>query len=579
MARSGSYYLRRFETLQADKAQVSQKWQMVSDYILTRRDFSVAQRPNQLRPSRVTWGGAASLNTRMAAFVLAYLIDYSRPFLLPSVQSGLGVAGGGSTLDDPSITYLDAQAWNIYRALMRPNAQLMLSLGSILEEFSGFGCGLLWTGRRRGFGPYFQGRRVEAAYWAVNEEGEIDTLYYRLAMPKYRVLEKWPAAAAVFAGGDDKSEFDTTQILLCCEPRPDGKVGAVAQAKPWEFTVVTMDKGQVIDETGYDSFPYTVFRDKVLPGNAYAEGSGCRALPDVMIINHLQQCVENAASQKALPPLAMPARMFGRPLDRRMGAMNHYNPTALGMQRAQEAIVKLDLSGDPSFAIALMKDLKDDVAQTYYVDWQSLREAGDMTAEEVNERRDIRLRGMASIVANLEHPMSLLGARCQEILTLEGRIPPPPQPLSGANVDWEYAGPLQVAQLSGNVRAIIQWINAVALVQKIDAPSSRAGDLEESLRVLHNALALAPNTLNSHAKVEAGRAADAHAAQQQADAAKLAQVASAAKDGAGAVAAMGGGQGGDAGPAPGPMPGGGMPSGGGGAPFAPVNPFAQPVAA
>ena len=155
-----------------------------------------------------------------------------------------------------------------------------------------------------------------------------------------------------------------------------------------------------------------------MPGTAYAEGMGGQVLPDVMVLNHIQQAIENGASQDALPPLAMPVRMFAKQLDRRMGAMNYYNPAGLGIQRADQAILKLNFTGDLSITPGTEgRSLVADIEIGFvFTDWLRLRETGDMTAEEVGERRDMRLRGMASIVANLELPMSVVGDRALEIM-------------------------------------------------------------------------------------------------------------------------------------------------------------------
>lgn len=577
MARAAGYYLRRFDSFRADRAQYDQKWQMVSDYVLPRRDFSITPRKNQLRPHRVTSSVATNANSRMAAFLLSYWLDPSRPFLSPNVSRGLAIAGRPTGLDDNSIRYLDALSWGLFDNLMRPKARLMLSVGSMLQEFCAFGCGVLWIGRRRGFGPTFAARSLGASWWSENHDGIIDTLYYKLSMPLYRVIEQWPGAASIwpnFEAEKQTSQHDQVEILICCEPRPGGRAGAVAEAKPFEYVVLAVQKAAILEQSGYDSFPYMVFRYDTMPGQTYAEGPGCKVLADVMVLNHLVQAIENSASQKAEPPIAYPMRMFGRPLDRRPGAVNHYNPANLGlMKSAQDAIAKLDLTGDPADATRHVIYLTQQIETGYFVDWQTPRETGDQTATEINDRRDIRLRGAASIVANMEEPTSLLGDRVQEIMTAEGMVAPPPAALGKVEVDWEYAGPLAVAQLEGNARAILQWMNARGLVAGQDPDAAMAADLEESLRVLHTALALPPNTLNSHDVVTQARAARQQAQEQAANAQKLALVAKAASDGANAahtgVAAE---QAANAPPPGGPPPGG--PGGQGAAPFAPASPFA-----
>lgn len=572
-----SSYIDQFESLKQARSDFDRKWQLVSDYILPRRDFTVQTRlPNQLRPHRVTSSVATNANTRLAALLLAYLVDPTRPFLLPNVKKGLVVAGRDTELQSEGLDYLGGLEWQLFDHMMLPKAQLMLRLGSMLKEFCAFGCGVIWTGRRRGFGPYFNARPVQACWWSENEEGEIDTLYFRMMLPLHRVFARWPSAKGPGGWGDsagkDLSEQELTPILLAVRPRPGGRYGAVADAKPFSYCAVAEEKALILEESGYDSFPYAVFRYDPMPGVAYAEGPGCQVLPDVMVLNHLRQAIENAASQKATPPLAMPARMFGRVLDRRPGATNIYNPAGLGIQRADQAIIKLDFTGDVSGAREFCTDLTNDIELGYMTDWLRLRESGDMTAEEVGERRDMRLRGMSSIVANCEAPMGVIGDRSLDVMKAEGFIAPPPAQLGGVNVDWEYAGPLAVAQLRGNVQAVLQLLNARGVVAGQDPAAAQAVDLEEGLRVIAEGLATPTRLMVSRQKVDQLRQQMAQRQQQQEDAQKLATVAGAANDGAQGISALAGAA--NQGQAAG---------GGGAAPFAPVAPFAgpfqQPVAA
>ena len=366
-------------------------------------------------------------------------------------------------------------------------------------------------------------------------------------------------------------ESNLTEVLLTCRPRPGGKPGAVREGKPFEWLAISVGKHAILEESGFDSFPFAVFRYQPRPDETYAEGPGCQVLPDVMTLNHLQEAVENAASQKAQPTLAVPARMFGKTIDRRPGAMNAYNAVGLGLQRADQAILKLDFTGDPADATGAHPGPDHHGDETgCFVDWLRMRESGDMTATEVNEWRDIRLRGMSSIVANMEEPTTLLGDRTMEIMIAEGEIPPgAPASVAGAMVDWEYAGPLQIAQLKGNVQTLLQIMNARGLAMQQDPDSAQAIDLEACLRSLHEGLGAPMTTLRSAAWVDQQRQARAHAAQQQADAQKLATVAGAVKDGGGGVASL-------VQAAQTAQAGQGGPSGGG-AQFAPAAPLAQPA--
>ena len=568
-------YLMANESHKTVRREYDVRDQYVSDYILPRRDFSVTLRPGQIRPHRVTSSLARTLNYRAAVMLLTYLVDTSRPFMLPNVKSGLAMAGRVSNLDDRSINYLGGMQQTVFDAMLRPRANFLMRLLAILTEYCAFGRGVMFTARKRGFGPVFTTRGAASCWWGLDEHEEVDNLHEIFKLPLYRMEERWPEAVKrgwadrKIDRGDQQELFD---ILKVCGPREGGRMGAATLAKPVELVTICMDKEVILDEGGFDSFPYQVFRRGPLPGEAYCEGMAGAALPDVMVLNHLVQVIENAASQKADPAIAVPARMFAKTLDRRPSAINPYNPTGLGLQSADKAIIKLDLTGDPGPAMEVCKTLIDNIEKAFMADVFTLRETGDMTAEEVNARTDLNMRGGAGEAANIGSPFSHLADRVQMILQAEGVFPPPPEALRRADVDWEYAGPLQIAQLQKNVSGMMQMLNATALVAKMGPDGEAAAqttDLESSLRVIHDALGLPPGTQNSHDKVVAFRRQQAQAT-QQAQAAQLAQAhAKAASDGAGAAAtaldAIKNYAGGAGGGAPGGPP----------APFAPAAPFQQ----
>jgi hypothetical protein len=534
-------YLRSFEAKKALRLPFDTVWQKVADYVLPRRDFSLPALPGQLRPRKVSSNVGINANRRMAAFLLTYAVDATRPFLLPSTKRGLLAAGRRSELDGPSLDYTQWLEWSIYDRMMLPRSGFMARLNSALLEFCAFGNCVLWVGRRRGFGPYYLVRPLRACWWSENEEGVIDNLYFLMTLPLYRVLDRWPAAKAV-AGWEEKAKYrrddETVQILHCVEPRAGGRYGAVVEAKPFKSITIALDKKVILDESGYDTFPFAVGRGDVEPGQAYAFGAGCAALPDIMVLNALQQDIEDAVALRVRPPLAVPARMFGRQLDRRPGAVNAFNNAGLGLSRADQAVIKLDVAGDPGLAAQYLAGLKQDIEMAFFVDWMRLRDTGNVTATEVNDRRDVRLRGMASIVAQFDPMMGTLADRTLETMTAEGQIPAPPQQLSGVDVDWEYAGPLAIAQLQGQVQALLQGINARQLVQAQDPAAAEAMDLEETLRAILEGLGAAPKIQVSREDVQHRREALAQRQADQQSAEQAKALAGAVGSGSSGIAAL-----------------------------------------
>jgi len=78
--------LRHFDEMRLARLKFDYIWQDTADYIIPRRDFSITQQMGWLRPRRVTSNVAPNANDRMAALVLSYLVDPTRPFLLPNTR-------------------------------------------------------------------------------------------------------------------------------------------------------------------------------------------------------------------------------------------------------------------------------------------------------------------------------------------------------------------------------------------------------------------------------------------------------------------------------------------------------------
>jgi hypothetical protein len=117
-----------------------------------------------------------------------------------------------------------------------------------------------------------------------------------------------------------------------------------------------------------------------------------------------------------------------------------------------------------------------------------LRESGTMTAEEVRERRELRLRSMSALIPGVDR--DLMGAdadRTLEIMVAEGHLPDAPQSVAGIDVDWDYAGPLARAQQRQQGEAMTRLFEATMIAAKIDPTAPMVLDVAEGLRAIAEA--------------------------------------------------------------------------------------------
>lgn len=528
----GKRIRRSFEDAQALRLPHEAGWQAVSDYFYPNSTFQISPTPGQRRARRIVTNVGRQNLSSAAALVTAYVIDFTQPFLTPNVgrsmaQSGRAVYTKGPDgrrldLDAASRDYLDDLRWQVFDAQMLPQSGFVPAMTRCILEFLAFGGCVKWTGRKRGFGPRHQHRPLRANWWAENEDGEIDTNFFRWTSPLWRVRDKYPEVMNhprfKEMAEDDKKLSTPVTLIHLVEPRSGGVMGGVATNKPFASKTLLpeFDWFEARNE-GYDSFPYQIPRMDLWDGSPYPSGLGFQALPDLMAINHFSGGMERAIDLINDPVLFVPTRLFGGTLDRRPGHVNAYDPVNLGFQSLKDAIQRADISGDPSWAERRIAALTVNVERVFFADMMRLRDAANVTAEEIRERRDLRQRGMSFLVPALDRDLlGRSGDRELEALIEEDLVPAPPPGLSGVEVDWDYAGPLAKAQMLTQVDGALRLFDAVAKAQQFDESAGDVIAVHEALRTINDSLGNAPAMLNSRESV-AQKAANREevAAQQQ----------------------------------------------------------------
>ncbi len=436
---------RRFDEMKAHKLLREPEFQLIADHFVPRKDFSLTARPGDLRRRRLTSSVPAVALRNSAAMLISYLVDPTNPFITPNAENSLVAAGRSTRLGSRSTDFLDNMRWGIHSRMMRPKSGFMSSAAVMSIELWAFGTGVQWIGHKRGFGPVYQTRPFRSCWLATNSDGIVDTLYFEYEATIASVLATFPDARYVdkWANATEAKLREKVCIVHTVEPRQNGEKGGPKERKPFAERYVCLDVKVILRENGYDSFPYAVPRLEPENGSDYGTGRCWYALPDAIGLSVLQQGIENAVDLRVSPPIMRPKRMFGKPLDRRAGADNVYDPGQLGFMSARDAFQKIDVAGDVGTGLEYQAVLQRNVEGAMLVDWMRLRETGNVTAEEIIERRNLRVGIMSAHVPGIDRDwMGVAADRTAEIMMAEGDLGDVPEELSGATVEWDYAGPL-----------------------------------------------------------------------------------------------------------------------------------------
>lgn len=542
MAADPKTILRRWEDLKSARMPHEQIWRQIDELFTPRRSDILTRPAGEIRDRRVVDATGMICVDRLAAMTFGFTVSSSMPFVRPDVGSGLIAAGrAADDIDAGGRDYLDGVSWGLHGHFMGAQSGFTVAVPEALTDWASKATAVVWIGRRRGYGARYQSRSIWNCWIAANEDDEIDTLYYAFALPAHRVISKWPATADLpcVKNAAKRSENALVNLLLATEPREGGRAGNMAMGKPFMSAVLLVDDKIVIDESGYDSFPYAVPRFAVRPGDVYGYGPAHLALPDVRMLNAVMEAVIDGAEKIIDPAIIAPLRVFPKAIDRRRGRVNYFQASQLGMQNADQAIRPLVTAGDIGIGFELIREVRQSVNFAFYTDWMRLRESGNMTATEVNDRRDMRLRGMAQITARVERDlMGPISDRTFEINDQEGFFGDPPDSLSGLPLRWGYTGPMALAQLQNQREAVGLVMALRQQIAATDLAAAQIVDVEEAFRVLGDSVGLPPAVLSTREKMAEIREKQAQAEERAAAAQETAQQATALRDGAQAVGTM-----------------------------------------
>lgn len=550
MAAEAKAILRRWEDLKGPRLAHEQWWRDIDDWFTPRRSLIINRAPGELRDRRVVEASGMIGVERLAAMTFGFLVSSTMPFVRPDVGSGLIAAGrAADDIDAEGRDYLDGVTWGMHGHFMAAQSGFTVALPEALLDWAGKGTGVIWTGRKRRFGARYQSRSLWNCWIAENEDGEIDTLYYAFELPAWRVIQRWPETADMpsIKRAKGRSEQAMVKFIMAVEPREGGQAGRAAMAKPFMAATMLVEEKVVLEESGYDSFPYSVPRFGVRPGEVYGYAPPHSCMSDVRMLNAILEAVIDGAEKIVDPTVIAPLRMFPKAIDRRRGAVNYYQASQIGLQNAEQAVRPLVTAGDINIGVELIREIRANVEMAFFTDWMRLRESGNMTATEVNDRRDMRLRGMSPIVARAERDlMGPIADRTFEINDQERFFGDPPESLRGLPLRWGYTGPMAIAQLQAQREAVSLTMALAAQAANVDPAAAKIVSVEEAIRVFADSVGLPPAVLETRERMAEIRRAQEEAEERAEAANETAQQATALRDGAQAVgtlaAAMRGGQ-------------------------------------
>jgi len=287
-------------------------------------------------------------------------------------------------------------------------------------------------------------RNPAEIYVFRNEDGDIDCIFRKFEMHAQTAVMMWPDTIS-----EDVTRMAASNpwayvtIVHACIPRRmyDPGVATIGRKKWGSYFKEYGKNKEMLDESGYDLFPYINWQMERASGEDYGRGIGHLAYYDIKTLNVLTESGTRAAQLGADPPVQAPEELEGKLRNRPHGVTFYEDPS------------RLVHGYDQGFQYPITKDMTthtmDVLKQHFMVDLFMMlqQQTGRMTAFEVSERIGEKVQTLGPIVSGLaktalDHSNEL----CVQDIYQHRKFPAMPAELKQEGVNFDYIGPLAMAQ-------------------------------------------------------------------------------------------------------------------------------------
>jgi hypothetical protein len=506
----------RFDRLKTGRQNWETHWQEVADYMQPRKaDVTKTRSKGDKRTEQIFDSSPIQAVELLAASLHGMLTNPSTPWF------SLRYKDEGLDADDEAKLWLEGVTETMYTAFNRSNFQQ--EIFELYHDLITFGTAAMFIEEDQNDLLKFSTRHINEIYVTENDKGRIDTVYRR-----FKITLR--AAAQQFGGGlseeakrkVDKDPFDEIDILHAVYPRQDFNP-AKKDKQNMEFESVYLEykNGNELSVGGFVEFPFVVPRYLKASHEIYGRSPAMTALPDVKMLNEMSKTTIKAAQKQVDPPLLVPDDGFLLPVRTVPGGLNFYR------SGTRDRIEPLNIGANNPLGLNMEEQRRNSIREVFYVNQLMLQQGPQMTATEVIQRNEEKMRLLGPVLGRLQSELlKPMIDRCFAILLRNNQFAQAPDFLSGQDIEIEYVSPLAKAQKSTELSSITRAIEILGSLANV-APVFDYINFDALVKHVADLVGVPQKVLKLQSQVNAEREQQAQLAEQQAQMQQMQQVADA----------------------------------------------------
>ena len=342
----------------------------------------------------------------------------------------------------------------------------------------------------------------------------VNCIYRRFKMSAKATVEKFGADNVSLKTLNilKKAPFDDIDLVHVVKPRDIYNPQKMDQQNmPFTSIYFEYDSGHIISQGGFKEFPYVVPRYLKASNELYGRSPGMNALPDVKVLNKMVEVGMKAAQKQVDPPLLVPDDSMLMPIRMSPGSINYYR------SGTRDRIETLNIGANNPLGLNMEEQRRQAISQTFHVDQLLITENRNMTATEVVQRNEEKMRILGPVLGRLQsellQPMII---RIFNIMLRNNLLPEAPEILLNQEVDVEYVSPMALAQKGEELNSIVKGLELFGNISQLAPQTLDYIDPPGLIKNLIKILGLPATMIRSEEEVQQIAEEKAEAQNQQA---------------------------------------------------------------
>jgi len=501
-----NWIIRNHDQLKSVRGTWENHWQEIADFVVPAED-QITQKTTagEKKGTQLFNTTAIHANEMLASGLHSMLTN-------PSVK-WFDLFTGNKEIDSRE----DVKAWvqdsvrKMHNVLNFSNFQTIIH--EIYLDLGSFGTAMLVIDEDQKYVVRFSSRPIVNALISADNKARIQTVYRTFEFTGMQMLQEY--GQDIFSE-QEKRDFkenpmEKHSVIHAVFPNDDfNPFQKSLSSKPFNSIHVFKKGLKPVRKGGFEEFPYAVPRWTKHTHEMYGRSPAMKSLPDIKLINEVNK-VSIVAAQKAIdPPLQAPDDGVVLPLRTAPGSINYYR------SGTKDRIEPLFTGSDPRLGFEFMEQIKLSIRQAFFVDQLQLNEGPQMTATEVLQRTEEKLRMLGPVLGRLHNELlKPLVDRVFGIMLRRGIFLDAPEILEDRDLQVRYSSMIARAQKATEIDNFNRALGAVGPLIQLDPNIIDNIDMDGTFKYIVDTLDVPVEILASEQQKKQTREAKAQVAQQQ----------------------------------------------------------------